>query len=326
MDKIKNETKWFDVSVQDNIDFTPNHLSLISQSPLIDTNKIIDSNYYYPSSAGKGIDIYFIDQGLYTNQHRDFNTEERIITCDAIIRGHNVHHTTDEEKNNCSGSGVYPDHGVMVSSVSGGTIYGVAKKANLHMIAIDGKIINVLRGIDYVLQYGKPHKTIINLSLGHKGYSKIENDKITDLINKGYIIIVSSGNEEDNCCVDKSDENFHSFAGYRKAITVGAVNTELNGKGYVKASYSDYGDCIDIYAPGDVTFANTRDSSDDDFSIETGTSCATPLVAGVAATIMSEHTEIEFDNELMRKTLIEMSIKDVIYGLKDNTPNRFINN
>ncbi|ORX58660.1 subtilisin-like protein [Anaeromyces robustus] len=205
----------------------------------------------------------------------------------------------------------------MVSSSAAGTLYGVAKKANIHMVAIDYNNVNAIRSFDYILQSDAiPHKTVINLSFGNNEYSKVEDDKLTDLINKGYIIIVAAGNDFKNCCAPKTSKKFNSFAGYRKAITVGAILSELRTNGYQSSSYTNYGDCISKIEKGKTNLSITG----------SGTSSAAPLVAGVVATIMSEHPDIEFDNELMRKYLIDMSIKGAIHGLKDNTPNRFVNN
>ncbi|ORX88226.1 subtilisin-like protein [Anaeromyces robustus] len=332
IDAIKKETQWSDVSVQENISFIPNHLSLLSHNPFTNPNKTIDNNFYYPSSAGKGIDIYLIDEGIITD-HDDFNTyegtsDERTITCDAIFKTYDVHYTTDEEKNSCTGIDEYPDHGILVSSMAGGTLYGVSKKANLHMIAIDFSSISILKSFDHIVQYGKSHKTVINLSLGLYGYNKVMDDKLSELIDKDFIIIVSSDNESRNCCADPSSDSFVGFVGYRKAIAVGATETDQNGHGQKIASYSNYGECVDIFAPGGVTYPviDEEEGSTDGFGYQQGTSCSSPLVVGIAASIMSEHPEIKFNNEKMRKALIELSIKDVIYGLKDETPNRFVNN
>lgn len=120
------------------------------------------------------------------------------------------------------------------------------------------------------------------------------------------------------------------MAGYRLAIAVGAINTLHHNKGYEITDYSNYGDCVDILAPGYVSYANLYDKSRIDYDNENGTSCSAPIVAGVAASIMSEQPEIKFDIELKRKTLIEMSIKNENLFFDDpklkDMPNRFINN
>eukprot|EP00833_Pecoramyces_ruminatium_P009711 jgi/Orpsp1_1/1183743/evm.model.c7180000086526.2 len=134
-------------------------------SPFIGKNTK-DENFYYPSSAGQGIDIYFLDEGLIVN-HEDFDTYEgtpdkRNITCDVIATYRGLDYTDEEGKKNCQTyKTTIPDHGIMVSSSAGGKIYGVSKKANLHMIAIDFSNESILNGLDYVSQYGIPHKTIV---------------------------------------------------------------------------------------------------------------------------------------------------------------------
>eukprot|EP00833_Pecoramyces_ruminatium_P015782 jgi/Orpsp1_1/1189814/evm.model.d7180000074679.1 len=65
-------------------------------------------------------------------------------------------------------------------------LYDVSKKANIHMITTDDTLINVLRGFDIISHKGKPNKTVISISTGG-----IEEDKLTELINKGFIIIVA---------------------------------------------------------------------------------------------------------------------------------------
>eukprot|EP00833_Pecoramyces_ruminatium_P002335 jgi/Orpsp1_1/1176367/evm.model.c7180000057331.1 len=334
IEAIKKETNWSDVSFQQtSYDF--NYLSLISQSPFIGKNTK-DENFYYPSSAGQGIDIYFLDQGLIVN-HEDFDTyertpDERTITCDVIATYSGLDYTDEEGKKNCQTyRTTIPDHGIMVSSSAGGKIYGVSKKANLHMIAIDFSNESILNELDYVSQYGIPHKTIVSMSLGGEGFKKVEYNKLKELIQKNIIIFASAGNEYDNCCGDKYSDNFRTMPGYRLAINVGATESSVvkNG-GIIKAGFSNYGDCVDIHAPGYVVYPDVSDGSTTAYSYMHGTSCATPLVAGVAASIMSEHPEIQYDNELMRKTLIEMSIKNAIvdlpYSGSSDTPNRFLNN
>eukprot|EP00833_Pecoramyces_ruminatium_P017663 jgi/Orpsp1_1/1191695/evm.model.d7180000087890.1 len=175
IEAIKKETNWSDVSVQQ-ISYDLKYLSLISQSPFI-RKKTKDENFYYPSSAGHGIDIYFLDEGLIVN-HEDFETYEgtpdkRNITCDVIATYNGLDYTDEEGKKNCQTyKTTIPNHGIMVTSSAGGKIYGVSKKANLHMIAIDYSSESILNGLDYVSQYGIPHKTIVSMSLNGDGFKK----------------------------------------------------------------------------------------------------------------------------------------------------------
>ncbi|ORX78576.1 subtilisin-like protein, partial [Anaeromyces robustus] len=251
-------------------------------------NKLYDTNFYYPSSAGKGIDIYLIDSGIIVD-HEDFDTSDRTITCDAIVINEEVRPTTKKEKTKCFAEGVSPNHGIMTSSNAGGKLYGIAKKANLHMVAIDFKGNCSLMGLDFVLKNAKsPHKTVINMSLGGGAYSKANEDKLTDLINEGFTIIASAGNHKTNCCEPITSENFSAIAGYNKTIIVGGVTTNLYGDGYYRINYSNYGKCVDIFAPAETICADALNG----FKAVRGgggTSASSPIVSGVAATIMSEH-------------------------------------
>ncbi|ORX79664.1 subtilisin-like protein, partial [Anaeromyces robustus] len=227
--------------------------------------------YYYPTSAGHGIDIYFIDTGLNTD-HIDFFDYEgfdfnRTVTYTSYYQN--------------------PYHGTAVASVAAGMIFGASQKANIHMIAVDLSVISVLRSFDYILLNAKPHKTIINMSFsGGSPYYQANEDKLSELIEKGFILFTSAGNERENCCAPKESEDFHAIAGYRKAITVSAAFSNFRSKGYTMEDFANYGDCVDIFAPGFVAAAYATESRLSYYPME-GTSFSSPLAAGVAATIMS---------------------------------------
>ncbi|ORX75610.1 subtilisin-like protein [Anaeromyces robustus] len=339
LNEIKKETNWTDVSVflndvycngDDLICNYNSHLSLISQGRKDYVSNVkYDNNFYYPSTAGKGIDIYLIDFGINLN-HDDFDTykgtaDERSITVDAYFSKLKTNIIKDLSSYKCSGN--YCFHGNMVTSISGGKIYGVAKKANLHMLEIDGYETSNINALDYIYQYGKPYKSVISMSLGGEGYNKVYDDKVQDLIKAGFTIIVSAGNEGESCCYPEDDENFIIPAGIKNVITVGATSSTVIqniNNAYRRAYYSNYGNCVDIFGPGTVIYASY--GSQNEMEQASGTSCSTPIVAGVAASIMSEHPEIKYTNEMIRQKLIELSLKDILTDLKDDTPNRFLNN
>eukprot|EP00833_Pecoramyces_ruminatium_P014631 jgi/Orpsp1_1/1188663/evm.model.d7180000066364.1 len=323
---IKNETNWSDVSVQ-TVTFNSDHLSIISQSPTTDMNKPFDNTYYYPSSAGKGVDIYFVDTGLNAD-HVDFDTSERTVSCDAIATDYGTYVTSGEEKIHCAGDDDYPSHGVMVASLAGGSIYGVAKKANLHVIATYLSVSSCISAYDFILRNAKnPHRTIISVSLGGELYSQAEDNILGDLIKAGFTIFGCAGNKNKNCCSGKESDQFVGLPGFRKVIAVGAIDGKIYGDGYYRASYSNYGDCVDIFGPGFGTSAGGSNGSRDSTQGASGTSSATPIVAGVAALIMSEHPNVQYNIEKMRKAIIELSVKDAIHDLvSSDTPNRFVNN
>ncbi|OUM56563.1 hypothetical protein PIROE2DRAFT_25567, partial [Piromyces sp. E2] len=227
-----------------------------------------DNNFYYPSSAGKGIDIYLVDEGLNT-YHDDFNWKNNYIY-------------------NYTGVDDIPSHGIVVSSMAGGTIYGTAKKANIHMVAIDFTGGSPLKGFDYIAKKAKPNKCVVSLSVGSGYYSKAKEDKLEEMLNAGCIIITVAGNGNMNGCLPTDDDDFNSIPGYRKSIVVGGVSQILYGDGYYRIYYSNYGDCVDIFAPAKVASPDLSKGSRNAYKTAGGTSYSAPIVAGVVATIMSE--------------------------------------
>ncbi|ORX80245.1 subtilisin-like protein [Anaeromyces robustus] len=346
---IKEETKWKGVSVQEQTTFNKHnffaHLSLLSQSKFYKENTgSYDNNYYYPESAGQGINIYLIDSGIDRSFKENYDTYEgtpyeRTITCDTVITDGKSHPRTGDEQNFCEiydyiGSNLY--HGVAVSSVAAGTIFGAAKKANIHMIATDYLNYDTLAALDFIRENGTPHKTVINYSRG--GWSKFNEDlqnKINELTEEGYIIFAAVGNDsQDACSPSQYTQNIKYLAAYDNVIVIGATENTFDSdinNGFKVATYSDYGKCIDFYAPGQALFPY-RDKkryvvNDQLVDVTYGTSISSALVAGVAATIMSDNEDIEYNYEIMYNTLLELSIKDVLTGFRSfETPNRLINN
>ncbi|ORX75192.1 subtilisin-like protein [Anaeromyces robustus] len=351
IDSIQEETKWLNVSVQEHDLYEGknlfSHLSLISQGRYSERlTKVYDNNYYYPTSGGKDIDIYLIDEGIFiTNsqnvKYDDYDTyegtaDERVIDCAARI----VDGTINVYPPNTTRCFIYntseiPSHGNMVSSVAGGTLYGAAKKANIHMLATAYEDIDELAALYYIKRYGRPHKTIVSISRGHyNGYRKSFDDLLNELVAEGMIFFTSAGNRySEDCCADKRKNNFKNFSGYDNMITVGAITNTIGenmNNVYKKAEYSNSGKCIFIHAPGQVIYPpveNKYESYNGLKFIKTdGTSCASPLVAGVAATIMSEYPEIKFTTRSIKEYLKDYALNGVIEGLVEGTPNRLLNN
>ncbi|ORY51726.1 subtilisin-like protein [Neocallimastix californiae] len=343
---IKVDTKWSDVSVEHNAGL---HLSLISQSKF-DSNLIgkYDTNYYYPSTAGSGVDIYIIDGGINVN-HADFDTTDRTVTCDAITNedGYTVIEKDSELSKNCSGTEKKKQlHGISVASAAAGTLYGVAKKANIHAIAIEPYFSNYISALKYIEKYATdPHKTVINISSGGYVYSNTLDKLFNIMIRKGFMVIAASGNEANDACTtdnrytymgEVNEKNYPSS--FIDVISVGGTDNNLKTKDipddadvYNSASFSNYGSCVDIFAPGYCNLASFPDEVEDNkiytkTSFVHGTSFSSPMVAGVAALLISEHPEIEFNQDILKKMLIDLSIKDIISDLEWlHTPNRFLN-
>jgi len=338
---IKKETNWTSVGIQEinknshsSKNYLLNYLPMISQSRYFEGNtKEFDYNYYYPGSGGKGIDIFLIDSGIDT-RYDDFDTyegteHERVVMCDGIFNDTMILLSdTEEKKQFCEFNDYLHGHGV--AAAAGGKYVGSAKYANIHMLATAYTEYDQLRALDHVKTNGQPHKTVINFSR-HTGFdiSHAFRDKFEELTKYGFIIVVSASNFKENACyVDRL------FTGFNTTIKVAATNG-ISSKYeifqiYNRADYSNYGACIDIYAPGQTLYPIENGNYEfygNRYNTIEGTSFAAPLTAGVIATLMSEHPEIKYTYESMRKLLIDLSIKDILKDIQsDDTPNRFLNN
>jgi len=338
---IKIDTQWSDVSIQRNASF---HLSLISQSK-VDFNLVneYDHNFYYPTTAGEGVDIYILDNGGINTNHIDFDTTYRTVTCDGETKSYSFieYEPYSPKSTNCTVNAEEQYHGTAVASAAAGTIYGVAKKANIHVITINFNFIDYLTALNYIIEKAKdPHKTIINMSFGGYRYRSIFDKQLNVLVNKGFMIFAAAGNGATNACsidirdaVDKTDNVNDKFypAGYIDVIAVGGINNKDEENIYIPAKNSNYGSCVDFFAPfyvdvASVSNENEIDKKQSDVTNLNGTSLSSPIVAGVAATLISEHPEITFNQDIMKQMLIDLSIKGAINDLdRLYTPNRLIN-
>lgn len=219
----------------------------------------LNSAYSY-LQTGSGTTAYIVDTGILSS-HQEFSG--RVLSGYTAISDGNA--TTD-----CNG------HGTHVAGTVGGTTYGVAKNVNLVPIRIlgcdgSGASSNVIAGLDWILKNGKK-PAVVNMSLGGATSSSLDS-AVENLYNNGYVMVVAAGNSNTDACTS-------SPARVSKAITVAATdNTDT------RASYSNYGSCVDIFAPGSQINSSWI-GSNTATKILNGTSMATPHVAGVVAEML----------------------------------------
>ncbi len=220
----------------------------------------LDGNYVYDSD-GSGVNVYVIDTGI-RQSHTDFEG-----------RAYGAYTAIDDGNgtNDCNG------HGTHVAGTIGGAKYGVAKGARLHAVRVfdctrETTASNVIAGVDWVTANAK-RPAVANMSLGGDSYFAIDN-AVEDSIAAGIVYVVAAGNDNVDAC-DKSPARVSA------ALTVGAVNnTDMRWIG--SSNGSNYGSCLDLFAPG-VSILSAGIASDTAQATKTGTSMATPHVAGVAA-------------------------------------------
>lgn len=219
----------------------------------------LNSTYSY-LQTGSGATAYIVDTGILSS-HQEFSG--RVLSGYTAISDGNG--TTD-----CNG------HGTHVAGTVGGTTYGVAKNVSLVPIRIlgcdgSGASSNVIAGLDWILKNGKK-PAVVNMSLGGATSSSLDS-AVENLYNNGYVMVVAAGNSNTDACTS-------SPARVSKAITVAATdNTDT------RASYSNYGSCVDIFAPGSQINSSWI-GSNTATKILNGTSMATPHVAGVVAEML----------------------------------------
>ncbi|PIK38071.1 proprotein convertase subtilisin/kexin type 9 [Apostichopus japonicus] len=224
----------------------------------IDQRSLPLNNGYSAKGTGSGVTVYVIDTGINPS-HNDFGS--RASTSSSMD-----FHSNPNSGIDCNG------HGTHCAGTVGGSSYGVAKSVTLKGVRVlgcfgSGSNSGVVSGIDYVA--GLSGKRVASMSLGG-GASLTTDNAVTRLYNSGAPVIVAAGNENQDAC------NV-SPARAANAYTVGATDDSDT-----IASFSNYGSCVDIFAPG-VDIRSASHSSNSGSATMSGTSMACPHVAGGAA-------------------------------------------
>ncbi|KAK6535874.1 hypothetical protein TWF281_000124 [Arthrobotrys megalospora] len=225
--------------------------------------------YYNDNYSGEGATVYVIDTGIKTEhwQFRDMYTGKSRVRWGV--------NTIDND--NTDGAG----HGTHCAGTIGGLAYGVSRKVSLVAVKVldkdgYGSWSSVIEGINWVAKDAKSGHAVASLSLGG-GKSTAVNQAIDALHNAGVTVVVAAGNENDNA-------SKYSPASAAKAITVGAIDEQ----GRVP-DFSNYGSKVDFLAPGVDVLSSVIDGKENTAAdYYSGTSMATPHVAGLAAYFISK--------------------------------------
>lgn len=217
-------------------------------------------NYQF---TGQGVTAYVIDTGIHTT-HSEFGGRARWGT-----------NTLDSQDEDCHG------HGTHVAGTVGGKTYGVAKDVKLVGIKVlncKGRGANsaVVKGIEWAVSDRGNKPAVANLSLV-TGASSAVDDATRNAIKKGLVMVVASGNKNRDACNA-------SPARTKEAITVNASD-----KADKRSTFSNYGKCTDIFAPGTSITSAWKDSDTATRTIS-GTSMAAPHVAGGVALLLEANT------------------------------------
>ncbi len=251
----------------------------------------LSGSYAYTTTAST-VRAYVIDTGIATG-HADFGG-----------RAQNVFDAFGGNGQDCNG------HGTHVAGTIGGASYGVAKGALLRGLRVldcngSGSTSGIIRAVDWLrANHIKP--AVANMSLGG-GYSSTLNSAVTNLANAGVSVAVAAGNENaDSCRV--------SPASASNVLTVAASD-----KTDTRAPFSNYGSCVETYAPGVAITSSWHTGGTETVS---GTSMASPHVAGVMA--LYKATYGDKASSTVNNSIVANTTSGVVKGNVSKTPNRLL--
>jgi len=263
----------------------------------IDQRSLPLNTQYTYATTGLNVHAYIIDTGIRSS-HIEFSGRVG-AGYDAIDGG---------APDDCNG------HGTHVSGTIGGTTYGVAKQVTLHGVRVldctgSGYNTGVIAGIDWVTaNHTKP--AVANMSLGG-GASASLDTALANSVAAGVVHVVAAGNENTDACLS-------SPAREPQAITVGATsNTDA------RASFSNYGSCLDIFAPG-VSITSAWYTSDSATASASGTSMASPHTAGVVALFLQGMPSASPADVV--SSMIAAATTNVVSSPGTGSPNRLLYN
>ena len=273
---------------------------------------VADGVYNYPEGAdGQGVDVYVVDTGVYT-PHPEF--EGRAISGKSYVTS-----------TQCRLDGVtytnWDGHGTHVAGIVNSRTYGVAKGVRVIDVRIldncgNGDSDLAALAMGWIVRHHKASRIgIVNLSFGGPADRTTEAMEfaVRDLLADNLIPVVAAGNEGVDACNTAP-------ANVPEALTVGALGS--TGPSLYMASYSNYGSCVDLLAPGNSIRSTWNNYNPAGWTLSLrGTSMATPFVSGLAA-LFAQRYPLRCADSVRDALVASASTSFAIASLKPNTVNR----
>jgi len=264
-------------------------------------NLPLDNQYRY-NNNGAGVKVYIIDSGIRAS-HAEF--EGRVTFGYDAIDG-------SLPADDCFG------HGTHVAAIVGGKTYGVAKRVQLVAVRVldckgEATVSEVIAGVNWVTQQRKNNPNgamVANMSLGGPITAALDK-AVTNSIKAGITYVVAAGNNYGLSACNLSPARVPT------AITVGATSAFLD----FRALYSNIGSCLDLFAPGS-TVPSAWYTNDSAVATLSGTSMATPHVAGAAALYLQSHPNA--NPNTVANALIANVTTNAVLLAGSGSPNRLL--
>ncbi|TEB37713.1 serine protease [Coprinellus micaceus] len=275
---------------------------LSSKSRLAGNADALDYAYHFDSKAGEGIDIYIIDTGIRTS-HQDFGG-----------RAEWSYPNSESSAQQADGNG----HGTHCAGTAAGGRYGVAKKAKIYAVKVlsddgTGTTSDVIAGMNHVIGQKKAsgRPTVASMSLGGLPDSAMDS-AAEAMVRAGVHLVVAAGNSY-------SLAETSSPARVKAVITVGASDIKD-----ARATFSNFGPVVDVFAPG-VDITSAWNTADNGTAVLSGTSMATPHIAGLVAYLLSLEGE-DISPAVMSQRIKDLALKGQLTGIPPLTANRLAYN
>lgn len=274
----------------------------------IDQVALSPDNKYHFDYTGQGINAFIIDTGIRAT-HTEFGTRVQPGQNFVGTRQGRTLIVDPTDTNDCNG------HGTHVAGTVGGTVYGVAKAVTLIPVRVldcggSGTWSGVIAGIDWVAKETSKRPAVANMSLGG-GYSQSVNAAVAGAVTSGVTMVVAAGNSNADACSS-------SPASEPTAITVGATDGSD-----ARAYYSNYGACVDIFAPGSG-ITSAWYTSNTAINTISGTSMASPHVAGVAALALQANVATSPSPVVVASILSGNATADELSAIGAGSPNLLV--